>query len=357
MDNILQNLFNELTSITNNHRNKIPEFEVAEFEKDDDLNFHISFITSAANLRCDNYCIKRTDFHSCKVIAGKIIAAIATTTAAVCGLVMLELFKLVLEKDTDAYMNRAIGLAQYTYTSFTQEPPYKFKTHIEVKPPNPQDELPSDAYDELGKLKEEYIVKEVKRAYPEDHSVWDKITIPGYLTLKEFSDWLVNNHKLKLISWNFIYGHVIDESSKEKNGVSAPVYPPKVKLDYSLLPSLELPINQATMAIMRTASAKPTQQYIALWKECKEKGFIPNASDVKSDEFTITDSTTLIEILQHMSDLADKAEVDKLISTKAISGVKDRQFVVIPASDVPICRDVETGEDIEHLCSFKITLK
>ena len=56
--------------------------EVADFEKDDDLNFHISFVTSCANLRCDNYSLKRTDFHSCKVIAGKIIAAIATTTAA-----------------------------------------------------------------------------------------------------------------------------------------------------------------------------------------------------------------------------------------------------------------------------------
>ena len=39
-------------------------------------------MTSCANLRCDNYSLKRTDFHSCKVIAGKIIAAIATTTAA-----------------------------------------------------------------------------------------------------------------------------------------------------------------------------------------------------------------------------------------------------------------------------------
>ena len=57
-----------------------------------------------------------------QVIAGKIIAAIATTTAAVCGLVMLELFKLVQGKGTVAYMNRAIGLAVNSYTSFTQVP-------------------------------------------------------------------------------------------------------------------------------------------------------------------------------------------------------------------------------------------
>ena len=88
----------------------LPNLEIAEFEKDDDRNFHIAFITAAANLRCDNYTISKTDFHSCKIIAGKIIAAIATTTAAVCGLVMLELFKLVLDKPTEALMNRQIGL-------------------------------------------------------------------------------------------------------------------------------------------------------------------------------------------------------------------------------------------------------
>ena len=43
--------------------------EPADFEKDDDLNFHIEFITAASNLRCDNYSIRRTDFQSCKIIA------------------------------------------------------------------------------------------------------------------------------------------------------------------------------------------------------------------------------------------------------------------------------------------------
>ena len=129
-----------------------------DFEKDDDLNFHIAFITAACNLRCDNYSINRTDFHACKVIAGKIIAAIATTTAAVCGLVILELFKLVQGKGTTAYMNRAIGLAVNSYTSFTQEEPIKFVTHTEKTVPT-SDELPPDAFDDKGNVKEEYVIK------------------------------------------------------------------------------------------------------------------------------------------------------------------------------------------------------
>ena len=63
--------------------------------QDDDTNFHIDFINAASNLRAYNYEIEGCDRTKTKLIAGRIVPAIATTTSLVTGLVCLEMYKVL----------------------------------------------------------------------------------------------------------------------------------------------------------------------------------------------------------------------------------------------------------------------
>ncbi|XP_007423312.1 ubiquitin-like modifier-activating enzyme 6 [Python bivittatus] len=91
------------------------------FEKDDDSNGHIDFITAASNLRAKMYNIEPADRLKTKRIAGKIIPAIATSTAAVSGLVALELIKVVgvypFQVYKNCFFNLAIPIIVFTETA------------------------------------------------------------------------------------------------------------------------------------------------------------------------------------------------------------------------------------------------
>lgn len=74
---------------------KGPPLKPVLFVKDDDSNFHVDFVVAATDLRCQNYGILPVNHARIKQIVGRIIPAIATSTAVVAGLLGLELYKVV----------------------------------------------------------------------------------------------------------------------------------------------------------------------------------------------------------------------------------------------------------------------
>ena len=76
-------------------------FNIEEFEKDDDMNSHIDFIMASSNLRAINYQITPVTRFEVKGIAGKIIPALSTTTSIISGLVCIEYLKYIKYKKLD----------------------------------------------------------------------------------------------------------------------------------------------------------------------------------------------------------------------------------------------------------------
>jgi len=344
----------------------------AEFEKDDDLNFHIAVITAAANLRADNYTLPNADFQKVKLVAGRIIPAIATTTACVTGLVMLEMFKVLLGRPCEDLRPRLIGLGSNAFTSFEADPPKALKSGETVIKPQ-ADTLPANAFDGAGKIKDEFIVREPYAAYPDPHTVWDKIEVtPGAdISLREFKDFFEEKHKLALLNWDFVLGErvITDNGETKKIPVSATVFPPPKVVDPAFLPALDLKMGEANMAIQKNTSIAggEKQTYLMAWNTAKQRGELPkvSAEDLKN---RITLDTSLRKILDILAARAEvqlkQGKIDSKVGARITkASLEGRKFWLIKADETPgfetIPADTDPDAepvDVKFVAAIKIPL-
>ena len=133
-----------------------------EFEKDDDENGHIDFINSISNFRAENYSIPTSDRFQTKMTAGKIIPAIATSTAIVVGNIGIEIYKYFLDVSISNFRNFFSNLAGNNYI------------FSEPFPPKVQKDTEFDV-----------ILQGPVKAIPENWNTWSRLEVKGPLKLKE----------------------------------------------------------------------------------------------------------------------------------------------------------------------------
>ena len=135
------------------------DLTIAEFEKDDDSNGHVAFVTAASNLRAISYGIAPVDAMETRRVAGRIVPAMITTTAFVSALSCIELVKLTQQAKLHSHRNAFINLA-LPFFAFTSP-------------------LPAE---------------EVEGLHGSSHTIWDRITVKesqnyaakGGITMRRF---------------------------------------------------------------------------------------------------------------------------------------------------------------------------
>eukprot|EP00497_Spongosphaera_streptacantha_P001969 TRINITY_DN253_c0_g2_i2.p1 TRINITY_DN253_c0_g2~~TRINITY_DN253_c0_g2_i2.p1 ORF type:complete len:1002 (-),score=276.19 TRINITY_DN253_c0_g2_i2:89-3094(-) len=227
---------------------------IAEFEKDDDTNFHIDFITACSNLRATNYTIENAARHKVKMIAGKIIPALATTTAMITGLVGIELYKLALGLDNlEAYRNAYcnLGVAQV----LNQVEPTPPKRAVEGL--DPETFMP---------------IKPV----PEGFTSWNKIEIKAEgknLTIGEFNKLLAEKHFG--VECNLIGKYGVTKAEIEAG--KGMIWTENLGLKKEIQDEMKALLDKPLMDRWKDFYGEPTRDYVVLDIGCET----PDGDDAK----------------------------------------------------------------------------
>ncbi|KAM0688633.1 E1 ubiquitin-activating protein, partial [Conglomerata obtusa] len=152
-----------------------------EFEKDDDSNYHIDFIYACANIRAANYRIKEGTRLQVKGIAGRIIPAIATTTALISGLSVLEMYKYIFNCSFKSYKNTYVTLALPLITSSEPFAPMKNKYYFSKECNNDINKESDNMLNDKTKINEY------------EFTLWDRFEVSD-MTVTQFMQFILKNH-------------------------------------------------------------------------------------------------------------------------------------------------------------------
>ena len=134
----------------------------------------MQFVHSFAILRAQNYRIEEYKIYQTKVISGKIIPALSTTTSSIVGFACLQLCSMILNSDIEYLRCANINLANNFYDSWF--------------PPKPKLIVDND----------NIINGFYRKVLDKPFIVWDSIEIKGSLSAKEFIDFFENKYNVKI---------------------------------------------------------------------------------------------------------------------------------------------------------------
>jgi len=179
MENLLQGTEEKEIDSIKNEINSIQvdfnKINSEKYEKDNDKNGHIDFIFATSNIRARNYEIKEIEKLQLKLIAGRIVPALATTTAAITGIACLQIYTLIQTNKINFFRNCYFNFA---INRFIITLPTKEIKHTDIE------------FDEdLGCP---------IKAIPLNWTVWDKIIIKGSKSINELIEFIYKKYNVKI---------------------------------------------------------------------------------------------------------------------------------------------------------------
>ena len=187
--------------------------KIEEFDKDDESKGHVDFLYAFTNLRAENYNIEKCDISKVKMVAGKIVPAIASTTAAVVGIVALQLYILKSTDDIKDLRNCYFDLARNVICF------ENLRMNKYVK----------DGNDKLKENEKKY------KLVPDKFSVWDYIIINGSLSIKQFIDYIKQEYNVDI---NTIISN--QKNLYEKNKIKNEELNKKIEETYNDISNIKL---------------------------------------------------------------------------------------------------------------------